>query len=235
MRQTLIAGNWKQNGDVALVQAFAAESTVDGDLKNGDAELALCVPFPLLASAVESLNGFSIGAQNCAAQESGAFTGEVSVDLLADVGCKYVIVGHSERRSLYGETDDVVAEKTRLALAAGLTPIVCVGETQAEREAGEQEQQVAKQLGAIESFSGAVVAYEPVWAIGTGLAATTDQAQEMHAFIRQIVGDKVQVLYGGSMKPSNAGELLQQPDIDGGLIGGASLKPEDFLAIAAQQ
>lgn len=235
MRQTLIAGNWKQNGDVALLQAFAETFLANAQISNA-AQLALCVPYPLLDDALNQLgsHNIAIGAQNVAAQESGAFTGEVAASLLANVGCQYVIVGHSERRSLYGESNADVAAKATLALEAGLTPIICVGETQAEREAGEQETVVAQQLAAVADFAGTVVAYEPVWAIGTGLAATTEQAQEMHAYIRKIVGSQVQILYGGSMKSSNAGDLLQQADIDGGLIGGASLQPQDFLAIAKQ-
>lgn len=230
MRSILIAGNWKQNGDSALLSAFAA--ALDKASLVAQPELALCVPAPLLALAKQTLADVSVGAQNVSAYPAGAYTGEIDSGLLAELSVRYVIVGHSERRSLFGETNADVAEKTERALAAGLAPIICVGETLAEREAGQQEQVVAEQLAAVKGFAGTVVAYEPVWAIGTGLAATTDQAQAMHAFIRGIVGADVQVLYGGSMKPGNAAELLAQPDIDGGLIGGASLSPEDFVAIA---
>lgn len=230
MRQTLIAGNWKMNGNSELLASFAAKA-----LPETKAEVLLCVPNVLLSEATQQLagSGVKIGAQNVSEYGNGAYTGEVSADMLAAVGCSYAIVGHSERRSLFHETNEQVADKARQALDAGLCPIVCVGETLAEREAGEQERVVQEQLQPFADFANLVIAYEPVWAIGTGLAATAAQAQAMHAFIRGIVGQDTQILYGGSMKPSNATELLQQEDIDGGLIGGASLQPGDFYQIVA--
>ena len=210
------------------------------------AELAVCAPFVYLADVEAQLKGSSIawGGQNLSTEKSGAFTGEISADMLLDFGCKYVIVGHSERRTLYGEDDALVARKYAVARAAGLTPILCVGETLEEREQGITEEVVARQLDALMDLEGAealedgVIAYEPVWAIGTGKTATPEQAQEVHRFIRERVAGRnasvaarVRILYGGSMKPDNASELLAKPDIDGGLIGGASLSADDFLAI----
>ncbi len=207
---------------------------------------AVCVPFPYLAQAqsVLSTTCVSWGAQNLSEQAQGAFTGEVSAAMLQDFACRYVLVGHSERRAIYGESSALVAEKFAAALAAGLRPVLCVGETLAQREAGQTVEVVSAQIDAVlkrvgvAAFSGAVVAYEPVWAIGTGRTATSGQAQEVHAAIRaQIatadakVADGLQILYGGSVKPSNASELFGMPDIDGGLIGGASLVASDFLAI----
>ena len=208
--------------------------------------VAVCVPFPYLAQAQSALTGTSVawGAQNLSEQAQGAFTGEVSAAMLQDFACRYVLVGHSERRSIYGETDALVAEKFAAALGAGLCPILCVGETLEQRDAGKTIEVVSAQLDAVlnrvgvAAFSGAVVAYEPVWAIGTGRTATSAQAQEVHAAIRaQIakgdakVADGLQILYGGSVKPGNAAELFAMPDIDGGLIGGASLVASDFLSI----
>ncbi|WP_353573368.1 triose-phosphate isomerase, partial [Candidatus Albibeggiatoa sp. nov. BB20] len=210
------------------------------------AEVVVCAPFVYLQQVSESLKDTKIayGAQNVSEQDNGAFTGEVSTCMLNDFSCKYVIVGHSERRSLYGETDELVAEKAAKAQADSLIPIICVGELLEQREAGETEAVVARQLDAvinangIASLNNAVIAYEPVWAIGTGKTASPEQAQAVHAFIRgriaeqdAAIADKVQILYGGSMKPANAAELTAMQDIDGGLIGGASLKAEDFLAI----
>jgi len=210
------------------------------------AGVAVCSPYPYLAQLQTELAGTAIawGAQNVSEQAKGAFTGEVSTGMLRDFGCKYVIVGHSERRSIYGESDELVARKYMAAQAAGLTPILCVGETLAEREGGITEQVVGRQLDAViqaagvESLAKAVVAYEPVWAIGTGKTASPEQAQAVHAFIRnKIAGLNKQVAeglviqYGGSVKASNAAELFSQPDIDGGLIGGASLIAEEFIAI----
>ena len=207
---------------------------------------AVCVPFPYLAQAQSVLSGTCVswGAQNLSEQAQGAFTGEVSAAMLQDFACRYVLVGHSERRAIYGESSALVAEKFAAALAAGLRPVLCVGETLAQREAGQTVEVVSAQMDAVlkrvgvAAFSGAVVAYEPVWAIGTGRTATSGQAQEVHAAIRaQIasadvkVADGLQILYGGSVKPSNAAELFGMPDIDGGLIGGASLVASDFLAI----
>ena len=208
--------------------------------------VAVCVPFPYLAQAQSALSGTSVawGAQNLSEQAQGAFTGEVSAAMLQDFACRYVLVGHSERRSIYGETDVLVAEKFAAALGAGLCPVLCVGETLEQRDAGKTIEVVSAQLDAVlnrvgvAAFSGAVVAYEPVWAIGTGRTATSAQAQEVHAAIRaQIakgdakVADGLQILYGGSVKPGNAAELFAMPDIDGGLIGGASLKAADFKGI----
>ena len=244
MRATLIAGNWKMNGDLQF-----AIDLIEG-IKAGDAgkaELAVCPPAVYLMKVGGMLadSGIALGAQNVCDQEKGAFTGEVSANMLRESGCRYAIVGHSERRTLYGESDRLVAARFAMALEAGLEPILCVGETLDEREGGVTETIVGRQVDAVvercgvDAFSRAVIAYEPVWAIGTGQVATPEQAQAVHAFIRarlaeasEDVAQKVQILYGGSMNPGNAGELLAQPDIDGGLIGGASLKADDFLAIA---
>ena len=245
-RQKVIAGNWKMNGSLsanaALLQAVAGVRAPAG------VQVVVCVPFPYLAQVHAALDGSAIawGAQDVSAHAKGAYTGEVSAAMLADFGCRYAIVGHSERRSYHGETDAVVAAKFMAAQAGGLTPIVCIGETLEEREAGITSQVVLRQLDAvisaagIQAFAHAVIAYEPVWAIGTGRTATPEQAQEVHGLIRQRlrdagaeIADGVSVLYGGSMKADNAAQLLAQPDIDGGLIGGASLVATDFLAIAA--
>ena len=242
MRKKLVAGNWKMNGSLADNAALLAA------IKPALAgiEAAVCVPFPYLAQAQAALAGTSIawGAQNLSEQGKGAFTGEVSATMLLDFGCRYVIVGHSERRSLYGESDELVAKKYVAAQAAGLTPILCVGESLDERESGVTEQVVARQLDAVITAAGvaslakAVGAGEPVWAIGTGKTATPEQAQAVHAFIRGKiaaldagVADGLVIQYGGSVKASNAAELMAQPDIDGGLIGGASLVAEEFVAI----
>jgi triosephosphate isomerase len=224
--------------------------TLIGGIKAGDpgkAELAVCPPAVYLMKVGALLEGtdIALGAQNVGDRESGAFTGEVSAAMLAECGCRYVIVGHSERRSLYGESDALVAARFSMAQQGGLTPILCVGETLAEREQEITEQVVARQIDAVlevcgsDAFGTAVIAYEPVWAIGTGQVATPGQAQAVHAFIRARVAaadaataENLRILYGGSMKPSNAAELLSQADIDGGLIGGAALDANDFLAIA---
>lgn len=244
MRRKLVAGNWKMHGNLAENEALL--SGVLAGLEGVKTRVAVCVPFPYLAQVQAKLTGSPVawGAQNLSPHAKGAYTGEVSAGMLQDFACTYVIVGHSERRALYGEGDTVVAEKFAAAQAAGLTPILCVGETLAEREQGVTEQVVARQLDAVIAKSGvqalakAVVAYEPVWAIGTGKTATPEQAQAVHAFIRGKVrgldagvAEGLIIQYGGSMKPDNAVELLGQPDIDGGLIGGAALKAEDFLAI----
>ncbi len=230
--------------------SLASNAGLLGAVKVGTAgaEMAVCVPYPYLAQAQLELNGSSVawGAQDVSAQAQGAFTGEVSATMLNDFGCRYVIVGHSERRTLHGESDAVVAAKFAAALKAGLTPIFCIGETRVERETNVTTAVVTRQLEAVLATSGvaslakAVIAYEPVWAIGTGLTASPEQAQEVHATIRariarddESVAAGVRILYGGSMKPGNARELMQQPDIDGGLIGGAALVAADFLAIAA--
>jgi triosephosphate isomerase len=193
---------------------------------------AVCAPFPYLAQVAERLRGSRIawGAQNVSEHAQGAYTGEVSAAMLAEFGCRYVIVGHSERRHIYGETDQQAAAKLAAVRAAGMTPILCVGETLAEREAGKTEAVVARQLGAVD-FGDAVLAYEPVWAIGTGRNATPEQAQEVHGFLRQRVGAQTPILYGGSVKPQNAAQIFAMPDVDGGLIGGASLVAKDFLDI----
>jgi len=213
----------------------------------GKAQLAVCPPAIYLMKVGGMLDGshIALGAQNVCDQQSGAFTGEVSAAMLIESGCRYAIVGHSERRALYGESDQLVAARYAMAVQAGLTPILCVGETLDERESGVTEDVVARQIGAVLDSSGiaslaqAVIAYEPVWAIGTGQVATPEQAQAVHAYIRNRlaqmdsdVAQGLQILYGGSMNPANAEQLLSQPDIDGGLIGGAALKADDFLAIA---
>lgn len=240
----LIAGNWKMNGsaasNAALVQALLSGSS------DWQCSVAVCVPAPYLAQ-VQGLvagTGIDLGAQDVSQHESGAFTGEASASMLQDFGTRYAIVGHSERRQYHGETDVVVATKAQRALAAGITPIVCVGETLAEREAGRTEEVVKRQLAAVIHANGhciseIVVAYEPVWAIGTGKTATPEQAQQVHAVLRAQLraasaqADRVHILYGGSMNAANAAQLLSQADIDGGLVGGASLKAADFLSIIA--
>lgn len=244
MKKKLIAGNWKMNGSLAsneaLVQALVAGAPKDGCL------MAVCVPSPYLAQVQKLLAGSSIalGAQDVSQHESGAFTGETSVAMLREFGARYCLVGHSERRQYHGETDAVVALKAQRALAGGVTPIVCVGETLSEREAGRTEEVVKRQLAAVIHTNGhciseIVVAYEPVWAIGTGKTATAEQAQQVHAVLRAQLhaatshSDRVHILYGGSMNAANAAQLLSQPDIDGGLVGGASLKAPDFLSIIA--
>ena len=246
MRTKLVAGNWKMNGSLAS-NAHLLAALSQAPFASLHAQLAVCVPYPYLSQAAAILAGtpVALGAQDVSEHAKGAFTGEVSAAMLADFGCQYVLVGHSERRSFYGDTDELVAAKFAAVSAAGLKPILCVGETLAEREAGTTMQVVSRQLDAVLAKSGvaalsaAVIAYEPVWAIGTGRTASPAQAQEVHAQIRaqielhdKAIAANVQILYGGSMKPDNAAELLRQTDIDGGLIGGASLVAEDFLAIA---
>lgn len=240
----LIAGNWKMNGGLAANEALLRA------LRNGigqaAADVAVCAPAPYLAQLQGLLAGSPIdwGAQDLSAHEQGAYTGEVSAAMLKDFGCRYAIVGHSERRQYHGETDALVAAKAQRALAAGITPIVCVGETLVEREAEQTESVVKRQLAAVihavaHCTSEIVVAYEPVWAIGTGKTATPEQAQQVHAVLRAQLAaatshpERVRILYGGSMNAANAASLLAQADIDGGLIGGASLKAPDFLQIIA--
>src|SRR5437660_5526985 len=233
-RTRLVAGNWKMHGSRETIRALL-DAIVAGMDAPG-AQCAICPPFPYLAQVAERLRGTAIawGAQNVAEHVQGAYPGEVSAAMLAELGCRYVIVGHSERRQLYGETDAQVAAKFAAARKAGLTPILCVGETLAERDAGRTTEVVARQLGAV-AFAGGVVAYEPVWAIGTARNATPEQAQEVHAFLRERMPaqlrDSTPILYGGSVKPQNAGAIFAMPDVDGGLIGGASLVAADFLAI----
>jgi len=245
MRQSLVAANWKMNGSIQSNQSLLESLKQNiGSVQN--AEVVICPPFVYLQQVRQLLEGtqMSWGAQNLSQQEPGAFTGEVAVNMLVDFDCKYVIVGHSERRSIYAESDILVAEKFAKAQSAGLIPILCVGELLEQREAGETQKVVKRQLDAViqlqsvASLAKSVIAYEPVWAIGTGKTATPEQAQEVHAFIRgEIakldtgVAENLQILYGGSVKGSNATELFTMPDIDGGLIGGASLKADEFLTI----
>lgn len=245
MRRILVAGNWKMNGSSQSIQSLM-EGVKQGLSSVKNAEVAVCPPFVYLqqVSALVAGTPIALGAQNVSDQDPGAFTGEVAIDMLRDFNCTYVIVGHSERRAIYKESDELVAKKFAKVQAAGLTPILCVGELLEEREAGQTEAVVKRQLEAVINLQGvaslekAVIAYEPVWAIGTGKTATPQQAQEVHAFIRTLiaqrdagVAEKVRIQYGGSVKGSNAAELFAMPDIDGGLIGGASLKADDFLAI----
>ncbi|PPD33206.1 MAG: triose-phosphate isomerase [Methylomonas sp.] len=244
MRQPLIMGNWKMNGSreegVQLAKALAE------GLESVSQEVAVCVPFVYLSDIRAALgsSGIALGAQNVADQASGAYTGEVSASMLADIGCKYALVGHSERRSYYGDTNQSVAARFCQAMKQNVTPVLCVGETLEERESDKTFQVVDEQLDAvidaagIEAFDKAVIAYEPVWAIGTGKTASDEQAQEVHKYIRQriaernpAIAEKVQILYGGSVKPDNAKALFAMPDIDGGLVGGASLDAKGFLQI----
>ncbi len=244
MRARLVAGNWKMHGSLAANQRLL-DSVKTGLSGISGARCTVCVPFPYLAQAAAVLRGSAIawGAQTLSEHDAGAYTGEVSGAMLRDFGCSYVIVGHSERRALYGERDVAVAAKFAAAQAAGVTPILCVGETLEEREQGATEEVVARQLRAVIERAGvaalgdAVLAYEPVWAIGTGRNATPQQAQSVHEFLRAEVADgdsgiaaKLAIIYGGSVKPANAADLFAMPDIDGGLIGGASLVAEDFIA-----
>ncbi len=246
MRDFLVAGNWKMNGSNAA-NAALMDGILGGVPATDQVELLVCPPFPYLAQVADMVGGSRVmlGAQNVSVHASGAFTGETAGSMLADVGCSHVIVGHSERRALYGESSDIVAEKFQAAQAVALTPILCLGETLEEREAGQTERVIDAQLDAVletagvAAFASAVIAYEPVWAIGTGMTATPEQAQEVHRHIRARleaqdadIAAGIQILYGGSVKGDNAGGLFANPDIDGGLIGGASLKPADFLAIA---
>jgi triosephosphate isomerase len=246
MRQ-LIAGNWKMNGSLASNSALLTALAQGLDAASG-ADVALCIPAPYwaqfrdLSEQFGALRAVALGAQDVSAHAAGAYTGELAAAMLRDFGCRYVIVGHSERRQYHGETDEGVAQKAKQALACGITPIVCVGETLAQREAGQTFEVVKRQLAAVIQANGPctseiVVAYEPVWAIGTGKTATAEQAQQVHAVLRAQLAaavahvDRIRILYGGSMNPSNAADLLTQPDVDGGLIGGASLKVSEFLAI----
>jgi triosephosphate isomerase len=249
-RTPIVAGNWKMNLDRSRGTALAA-AVAGRRSEAAGVDLVVCPPAAYLvpvAEAVASAGGdVAVGGQNASDKESGAFTGEVAPPMLLDVGCRYVILGHSERRTLFGETDAAVNAKAKAALAAGLVPIVCVGETLEEREAGRTDavvsQQVKGSLAGLDAaaLEGIVVAYEPVWAIGTGKVATPEQAQEVHALIRGLLAGlssratagKIRIQYGGSVKPDNAADLAACPDIDGALVGGASLKADDFLAIAA--
>jgi len=243
MRRRIVAGNWKLHGSrsfaTALVEAIAS-GMPDG------VEAIVLPPAPYLAQLAQGAHGLAVGAQDVSAHDKGAYTGEVSAAMVADVGARYTLVGHSERRQYHGEDDAVVAAKFAAARTAGLAPILCVGESRAQREAGQTEAVIGAQVRAVltavgvGAFDGAIVAYEPVWAIGTGLTASPEQAQAVHAFLRGVVAkedariaDSLPLLYGGSCKPDNAAALFSQPDVDGGLIGGASLAADDFLAIVA--
>lgn len=248
MRKPLIAGNWKMNLDGAGATALA-RAISDASPRYGKVDLLVCPPFVYLKTVGSVLDGGTVllGAQNMSHEKSGAFTGEISASMLKDCGATHVILGHSERRHIYKETDADVNKKTLAAHAAGLVPIVCVGELLEEREAGKTAEVIRTQFdGSLagvspELMAATVIAYEPVWAIGTGKVASPQQAEEVHADLRKLIAerynaataDKVRILYGGSVKPDNAAELLGQPSVDGALIGGASLKAEDFLAIAA--
>jgi triosephosphate isomerase len=248
MKQKLIAGNWKMNGSLVANEALVqgVQQGLAQALGGKHAQVAVCVPATYLSQVQQLVkgSGIDLGSQDVSAHEQGAYTGEVSAAMLKDFAVRYAIVGHSERRQYHGETDEQVAHKAQRALSAGITPIVCVGETLAEREAGKTEEVVKRQLAAVIHTNGhciseIVVAYEPVWAIGTGKTASPEQAQAVHAVLRAQLkaatahSDRVHILYGGSMNAANAAELLAQPDIDGGLIGGAALKGADFLTIIA--
>ncbi|WP_266157573.1 triose-phosphate isomerase [Dyella silvatica] len=246
MRKKLVAGNWKMHGSQSMAAALVGD--IVAKLPTA-VDVVVCPPLPYAAAlaAQHGGSGLGFGAQDLSEHDGqGAYTGEVSAAMLADVGMHWVLVGHSERRQYHGESDALVARKFAAARAGGLTPILCVGETLAERDAGETEAVIARQLRAVldahgvASFDTAVIAYEPVWAIGTGRTATPEQAQQVHAFIRSqlekedaMIARLTRLLYGGSVKPANAAELFAQPDVDGGLIGGASLVSDDFLGICA--
>ena len=248
MRRILIAGNWKMNTDQGSAVALA-EGIVSQAGQAPHADLLVCPPFVYLATVGKALAGsrVALGAQDMYHEENGAFTGEISAAMLCDVGAGYVILGHSERRHILGETDAVVNKKTLAALAAGLLPVVCVGETLAEREAGRTAEVIREQFeGSLvgiteDQMANVVIAYEPVWAIGTGKVASPQQAEEVHADLRRllakqynaVLAGRVRILYGGSVKPDNAGEILRQENVDGALVGGASLKAADFVGIAA--
>ncbi|WP_417227463.1 triose-phosphate isomerase [Amphritea sp.] len=247
MRKTIVAGNWKMNGTSKSIKTLLESLTAGVPVVEGLVTL-VCPPAVYLSQVKQQLGSapIALGAQNVSAQSAGALTGEWSLEMLEDIGCEYVILGHSERRSIFAESNADVADKVAATLAAGLIPILCVGETLEQRNAGETLALVAAQIDAVlqrvgvEDFASVVIAYEPVWAIGTGLTATPEQAQEVHAAIRaQLaecdadIADQLSILYGGSMNAGNAAELLAQQDIDGGLIGGASLKADEFLTICA--
>jgi len=249
MRKPFIAGNWKMNTTRAEAVALAKAVAEKVDSSFAGVEVAVCPPFVYLEAVAAALAGSSVGlgAQNAYHEKSGAYTGEISVSMLRDIGCQYVILGHSERRQLLGETDEFIFTKVKAALEGGLTPIVCVGEVLEDREAGRTQEVVRKQFeGSLSGLSAdeiarVVIAYEPVWAIGTGKVATPAQAEEVHLDLRKLlterynaqVAEQVRIQYGGSVKPGNAAELLSQPNIDGALVGGASLVADDFVAIAA--
>jgi triosephosphate isomerase len=244
MRKTLIAGNWKLNGSVESITELL-KGIVAGLPETESLSVAVCPPYIYIPMVTDMLSDqrVMVGSQNVAAQPKGAYTGEVSAAMLSEFGCQYGLVGHSERRSIYNETDADVAVKFKALSDSGIIPVLCVGETLEERDQGVTESVVSRQIQAvidqhgIAAFASAVIAYEPVWAIGTGRTATPEQAQAVHAAIRallatydEVIADTIQIVYGGSMNPGNAAELLAMPDIDGGLIGGASLNADDFLA-----
>lgn len=246
MRKKIVAGNWKMNTLPAEGVELAEGVVAKRALASGEVNFIVCPPFTHLAQVAEALKGSDIelGAQDCAAEAKGAYTGEVAASMIAALGCKYVILGHSERRQYYGETSGTLNKKMEQAYANGLTPIYCVGENSDERKAGKHFEVVKRQIEEVvynlteEQFRNLVIAYEPVWAIGTGLTATAEQAQEIHAYIREVLAAKFgaaaaecAILYGGSCKPSNAAEIFAKEDVDGGLIGGAALKADDFIAI----
>lgn len=245
MRKIMVAGNWKMNGSEAMIRSLLGE-IVTGLPRANPADVVVFPPFPYLSLVQSIARGTPVnwGAQNLNPHAAGAYTGEVAASMLLEFGCRYVLVGHSERRAIYGETDAQVAERFAAAGKSGLIPVLCVGETREQREAGKTEEIIARQLDAVlavtgvQGFERAIVAYEPVWAIGTGLTASPEQAQAVHAFIRDkftgldgTIAGQLRILYGGSVNGSNAADLFAREDIDGGLVGGASLKPEDFLAI----
>ncbi|MCP4597739.1 triose-phosphate isomerase [Neptuniibacter sp.] len=244
MRTALVAGNWKMNGDSGFISELM--TGLKTDVPASGVEVLVCPPSVYLSQVKVQTEGsvIALGAQNVSEQKNGAFTGEISLSMLQDLGCEYVILGHSERRSIYAETDELVAQKFIATVETGLKPILCVGETLAEREADQTLEVVGRQIRAvveaagIEAFADAVIAYEPVWAIGTGKTATPEQAQEVHAAIREMIAQsdagtaaKIRILYGGSVNAGNAAELFANEDVDGGLVGGASLKANDFVAI----
>ena len=247
MRKKIVAGNWKMNLNLQQGVALAKELNEQLAADKPNCDVIICTPFIHLASIAEFLdqNIIGLGAENCAVKEKGAYTGEVSAEMVKSTGAQYVIIGHSERRGLYGETPEILKEKVQLALANNLKVIFCIGESLEEREANKQNEVVKAELeGSVfnlteEEFSNIIIAYEPIWAIGTGKTATSDQAEEIHAYVRSLVADKygkevaenTSILYGGSCKPGNAPELFAKEDIDGGLIGGASLKAADFKGI----
>ena len=245
MRKKIIAGNWKMNTTLKDGMELAKAVEQLEKEKTSDALVIIAPPYTHLSKVKELIGDVKLSSQNCASEASGAFTGEISPEMLTSTGVEYVIIGHSERRSIFGEDNELLNKKTKLALSSGLKPIFCCGELLEEREAGKLFDVIREQLEvglsdlSLEDISKVIVAYEPVWAIGTGVVASPDQAQEMHKFIRDLlvdlfnaqVADDMTILYGGSCKPSNAAELFANPDVDGGLIGGAALKAEDFLAI----
>ena len=246
MRKKVVAGNWKMNTTLKDGMELAKAVEKLEKEKTSDALVIIAPPYTHLSKVKELIGDVKLSSQNCASEDSGAFTGEISPEMLTSTGVEYVIIGHSERRSIFGEDNELLNKKTKLALSSGLKPIFCCGELLEEREAGKLFDVIREQLKvgltdlSLEDISKVIVAYEPVWAIGTGVVASPDQAQEMHKFIRGLlvdlfnaqVADDMTILYGGSCKPSNAAELFANPDVDGGLIGGAALKAEDFIAIA---